>query len=432
MLKRIFVTAAGTALLIFWSFTIGFNSPEIRSGKPGRVWAAVEAMPDRLSMLAKEENGGQLPILETYWSALTRISSQYYGAKIDERKLTYSSIRGMLAGLNDPFTRFLDPDEYKNMREENEGNFVGIGAQLDVNNKRQVYVKEPLPDSPALAAGIKSGDVIIKVDNKPIAGMAIDEVVKIIRGQVNTKVKLTIQRPHHKKLIDFVIVRQVVQYRIVQSRMQDEKYKIGYIRLWQFNEHSDQQMDEALSSLEKKGMRALIFDLRANPGGLLPAAVDIGSRFADSGPVVVIQERGGQKNSLNVDPSKRNHKKVPLAVLIDNHSASASEIVAGAIRDNKAGVLIGVKTYGKGVVQTIIPLRDGSAVSITTAKWFTPSGSAINKLGVNPDIVVKAPEVGFDSSDPEKDPQLKKALEVLREKLESDIKKSGTAKATIQ
>ncbi len=429
MLRRAFFSLASAALIMFWSFIAGFNSPEIRSGNIGRVWAAIEAMPDRLSMLSKDESGSQLPILETYWSTLSRLSNQYYGAKIDERKLTYSSIRGMLAGLNDPFTRFLDPEEYRNMREDNEGNFVGIGAQLDINNKRQVYIKEPLPDSPALAAGIKSGDVILKVDNKPIAGMAIDEVVKMIRGQINTKVKLTLQRPNHKKLIELTIVRKVVQYRIVQYRMLDEKKRIGYIRLWQFNEHSDQQMDEALTALEKQGMRALVLDLRANPGGLLPAAVDIGSRFAESGPVVIIQERGGQKNSLNVDPSKHNHKKVPLAVLIDNHSASASEIVAGAIRDNNAGVLIGVKTYGKGVVQTIIPMRDGSAVSITTAKWFTPSGSAINKVGVSPDIVVKAPEVGFDSSDPAKDPQLKKAMEVLDEKLTIGINKSGTAKA---
>ena len=422
-------------LLLAVSFTAGFNTHEAGSGHINKLWAAVQMMPQRVEMLSQtpaDSDDGRLPPLESYWSVLTRLSSDYYGTKIDERKLTYSAIRGMVQSLNDPFTRFLDPDEYRRMREENEGNFVGIGAQLDVNKSKQVFIKEPLPDSPAIKAGIKPGDVIVKVNDKPIAGVAIEDVVKTIRGDEDTKVKLTILRPGVKKPLNFTIIRKTVQYQIVQFRMQDESKKIGYIRLWQFNEPSDQQLDNALTSLEKKGMRALIFDLRANPGGLLPAARDIGSRFIENGPVVIIQERGGQRNSLDVEPSKHNHKRYPLVVLIDKHSASASEIVAGAIRDNKTGTLVGTTTYGKGLVQTIEPFRDGSAVSITTAKWYTPNGSAIHKVGVKPDVVVSAPEIGFEFGDPRKDPQLRKALDVLREKLSASTvppKTHGTENA---
>jgi carboxyl-terminal processing protease len=268
-----------------------------------------------------------------------------------------------------------------------------------------------------MKAGVKALDVIIKVDNKPIAGLDIDEVVNKIRGEEGTKVKLTLLRPKVKKPVEITIVRKVVPLQIVVSRMQDDKNKLGYIRLWQFNEQSDAQMDLALDALEKKQMKGLILDLRGNPGGLLQVAVDIGSRFLNDGPVVIIQERGGQKSYLNVEESQHRHKRVPLVVLVDGHSASASEIVAGAIKDDKVGTLVGTTTYGKGRVQTIMPLSDGSAVAITTAKYLTPSGTDIHKVGIKPDVVVNVPEEGFDPTDPAKDPQLKKAVEVLKQKL---------------
>jgi carboxyl-terminal processing protease len=199
--------------------------------------------------------------------------------------------------------------------------------------------------------------------------------------------------------------------------MQDEKSKIGYVRLWQFNEQSDAQMEDALTKLENKQMKGMVLDLRGNPGGLLQVAVDIGSRFIASGPVVIIQERGGQKSYLNVEESQHRHKRVPLVVLVDGRSASASEIVAGAIKDDSIGTLVGTTTYGKGRVQTIMPLADGSAVAITTAKYLTPKGTDINKVGIKPDVVVDIPEEGFDPTEPAKDPQLKKAVEVLKQKM---------------
>ena len=197
MVRRTSLHVLAITALLALSFTAGFNRNEAAAGNWKKLWTAVQMMPDRLRMLSETPEGeySQVPVLETYWGVLTELTNQYYGAKLDEKKLTYSAIRGMLAGLNDQFTRFLDPDEYRRMREENEGNFVGIGAQLDANKNRQIYIKEPLPESPAIEAGLKSGDVIVKVNEKTIAGMLIEDVVKIIRGAENTKVKLTIQRP---------------------------------------------------------------------------------------------------------------------------------------------------------------------------------------------------------------------------------------------
>jgi len=407
--------------LLFAAFIVGFLAPDVLASRAlHQFTASLQLLPQRLeSLLLEGQSKSQtepLPVIETYSAVLERLKAEYYGAEIDERKLTYSAIRGMLSALNDPFTRFLDPEEYKSMREENEGNFTGIGAQLDTNKDGEVYIKEPLPDTPAMRAGVKANDVIVSVDGKPIKGLDIEQVVKMIRGPAGTKVKLGLRRKGTPKIIYKVITRQVVQFRMVKSQMLDEKNGIGYIRLYQFNEQCDTQFDQALTQLEKRHLKGLILDLRGNPGGLLQAAVDIGSRFIDSGPVVVIQERGGQKNPIYVKEEKHNHKRYPLVVLVDKHSASASEIVAGAIKDDAVGTLVGTKTFGKGRVQTIMPLQDGSAVAITTAKYLTPSGTDIHKKGIEPDIKVEAPDT-FEVGDLKTDVQLAKALQVLKVKM---------------
>jgi carboxyl-terminal processing protease len=411
------------------AFLVGFVTPDavdaMRAKNPRNFVASLQLLPDRFEQLASpstQDDQSQLPVIDTYWTVLNELSDRYYGGKVDEREMTYSAIRGMLEALNDPYTRFLDPKEEKDMREQNEGNFVGIGAHLDTDKKtHQVYVKEPLEDSPAKEKGLKAGDIILKVDGKPIAGMDIEEVVSKIRGKQDTIVRLTIHRPKVQKLLEFRIVRRVVQYQMVpEPQMVDEAHKIGYIKLRGFNEKSDDQFNAALTTLEKQGMKALILDLRDNPGGLLTAAVDIGSRFVDSGPIVIIQERGNRRSTLDVESEKHNHKKYPLVVLVNGRSASASEIVSGAIHDNHVGTLIGTTTFGKGKVQTIIPLVDGSSVSITTAKYLTPAGTDINKVGIKPDIVVEVPDTLDTDSDTDavkNDKQLLKAEDFLRQKL---------------
>ena len=409
--------------LLFAAFVFGFVTQDVMasSGDMHKWVASLQLLPQRLESIgspAPEQTTDPqpLPLIDTYSQVMNRLKSDYYGKAINERELTYDAIRGMLHALGDPFTRFLAPEDYKKMREENEGNFTGIGAQLDTNKKAEVVVKEPLPDSPAIHAGIKSNDIISAVNDKSIKNMEIDNVVKLIRGKEGTKVKLTILRPGHAKPMDFVITRQIVQFQIVKSRMIDEKDKIGYIRLYQFTEKSDPQFDKAMEELEKDHIKGLIFDLRGNPGGLLTVAVDIGSRFIESGPVVIIQERGGQKSPYYVEEDKHNHKRYPLVVLVDKGSASASEIVSGAIKDNGVGMLVGTTTFGKGLVQTIMPLQDGSATAITTAKYLTPSGINIHHKGIKPDVFVEAGE-NFDPNDPKTDIQLAKGVEVLKVKM---------------
>jgi len=422
---RLVLTALTAFLLLIGSFAAGFILPDaVNAQGPRQFLASLQLLPERFEQLASpadSQDSTQLPIIDTYWTVLTELTDKYYGKKLDSRQLTYYAIRGMLEPLNDPYTRFLDPKEAKDMREQNEGNFVGIGARLDVDDKtHQIYIREPLEKSPAERAGLRKGDVILKVDGKSIAGMDILEVVKKIRGQENTTVRLTIQRPKVVKPLEFSIVRAVVQYEIVKHEMLDPERKIGYIRLFSFNEKSDSKFDDALTDLEKNGMKALILDLRDNPGGLLTTAVDIGSRFIERGPIVIIRERGGRENTLSVEEEKHNHRRYPLAVVINSRSASASEIVAGAIRDNSAGVLVGATTFGKGKVQTIVPLIDGSALSITTAKYLTPNRVDINKVGIKPDVEVAEPDAGSldDEEDARRHPQVRKAREILEKRLD--------------
>jgi carboxyl-terminal processing protease len=407
-------------LLLVVAFLVAFISPDVLAskGNPAQLMAQLQLLYSRVEMLSDTsgDSSDSLPVLQSYYDVLGKMQESYYGKSVNERQLTYDAIRGMLHSLNDPYTRFLDPDSYKHMREENEGNFVGIGAQLDVNKKQQVYIKEPLDDSPAIKAGVKAGDVILKVDEKPIAGMDIDKVVTKIRGAEGTKVNLTLLRAGTSKTIDVTITREIVEFRMVKSKMVDPKDGIGYIRLYGFNEHSDNQFEAAMKELEQQKMRGLIFDLRQNPGGLLPVAVDIGSRFIESGPIVITQERTGHRESLNVENEKHNHKFYPLVVVVDGQSASASEIVTGAIKDNGVGTIVGTHTFGKACVQTVSAMLDGSAIAITTAKYLTPSGRDINKVGVQPDVKVENPEMA-EIGDLKQDVQLNKAIEVMKEKL---------------
>ncbi len=311
--------------------------------------------------------------------------------EIDATQMTYNGIRGMMGSLKDRYTRFMDPTAYKAMMEENQGEFVGIGAELSTNKAKQVYVVKVLPKSPAMKANVMAGDIILRVDGHSTFKKPDTDVVKLIHGEPNTKVTLTVLRKTDTKTI--VIPRGVVKQEIVQHAMIDPVRKIGYISLLQFNEESDTQVTQALRDLQGQGMRGLIFDLRGNPGGLLDQAQMVASRFIEKGPIVWIKSRSETMQTMEnlpVDPSlHQGLKQFPLVVLVDGGSASASEIVSGAIKDTHSGVLVGEKTFGKGLVQTIMPLADRSAVAITTQHYFTAAKNDINHKGIMPNIVVK-------------------------------------------
>lgn len=356
----------------------------------------------------------------------------YVPKEIDTTQITYNGIRGMMGALKDRYTRFLDPVAYKEMMDENQGEFVGIGALLGTNKQNQVYVVRVLPKGPALKAKVMNGDIIMKVDGHSTLKMPDTDVVKLIRGEPNTSVTLTLLRGAQTKVI--TIPRGVVTQEIVQHAMIDPAHKIGYIKLLQFNEESDIQVNQALRDLQAQGMRALVFDLRDNPGGLLDIAQQIASRFVPSGPIVWIRSKTETMTTMEhldvLQSEHRHHLQYPLVVLVNGGSASAAEIVSGAIKDTGSGTLIGEKTFGKGLVQTIMPLPDRSAVAITTQHYYTAHKNDINHKGIIPNEIVKFtddetrkeyaffrdhPDANYDVKN---DPQLQRGLSDLSQRLQ--------------
>ncbi len=410
-LHRKHILSGFLGLVVTGSFAAGVFEPELK---------AQGSLPDTIFSL-RPEGGKELDPARTYNKVLDILNEKYVGDNLPSaRKLTYTAIRGLLNAADDPYTRFLDPDEFRQLKEENDGEFDGIGATLEPQPTKEGYIKvlRPVPGGPAETAGVKRGDMITKIDGKPTTGLDVDEAVKLIRGKAGTIVKLSIKRSGQAALVEKAITRRPVELPILEYRMLEGG--VGYISLLQFNEVSDRKIELAVRDLEAKGMKALVFDLRGNPGGLLTSAIDISSRFVKPGSDVVWIEEAQESDRKKTNGRVRYlGERWPFTILVNRTSASASEIVAGAVKDNKTGTVIGATTFGKGLVQTLMPLDDGSAVLITTAKYLTPSRGDINRSktqrgGVVPDIEVEVTEGQFLKGE---DPQLKKALEHLHQKI---------------
>ncbi|HNW36846.1 MAG TPA: S41 family peptidase, partial [Candidatus Ozemobacteraceae bacterium] len=316
------------------------------------------------------------------------IKSDYVDENIDEQKLIYGAIEGMLGTLDDPYTRFMEPKAFKEMQTETQGEFGGLGIVITVKNK-VLTVISPIEDTPAFRAGIKAGDMIIKIDGKDVADIALHDAVKLLRGPEGTKVTINVFREGDKEAKDYTLIREVIK--IPSIKFWVIKPNIGYIRLTQFIQTSAEDLEKAMIALEKEKVTSIILDLRNNPGGLLTAAVEVGRKFIPKGDIVSIKSRDGEKSTYS--SFFQSHPLLPLVVLVNEGSASASEIVAGAIKDNKRGLLVGRKSFGKGSVQTVISLNDGSAMALTTALYYTPSGVNIHKKGIEPDINVELPKL---------------------------------------
>ncbi|MCE5284700.1 MAG: S41 family peptidase, partial [Pelosinus sp.] len=321
--------------------------------------------------------------------------------------------KGMVAALNDPHSIYMDPKMYKKLMTDTEGSFGGVGIVVGMKDK-VLTVIAPIEGTPGDKAGIKSGDQIIKIDGAETKDLVMDEAVDKIRGPEGSKVVLSIRRGE-ESLKDYELVRSNIPIKTVAGKMLPDN--IGYIRIAMFNENTSADFLKAYQELEDQGMKAMILDLRDDPGGLLKECVKVAGKIVPKGPVVSVVERSGETKT---EYSSLESIKYPLVVLVNGGSASASEIVAGAVQDTGAGVLVGTKTYGKGSVQTIIPLLDkgkfgsaagGDAIKLTIAKYLTPSGRSINGIGIEPDVKVELPEGS------EKDVQLDKAIEVIKSKL---------------
>ena len=364
-----------------------------------------------ISQSSSEKNNNTLyEKLDLFSDVLEKINKEYV-KDVDQSEVIDAAINGMLQSL-DPFSSYMSPESFKNMNVDTKGEFGGLGIEITME-KGFVKVISPMEDSPADRVGIKPGDYIIKINDKQVKGLNIMEAVNLMRGKVGTSIKITIRREDIDDDLSFTIVRDIIKVREVTSAIKEE---IGYLRLRAFNEQSSDQLLSKIKDLSKtnKDIKGYILDLRNNPGGLLSQAVKISDAFLDSGEIVSI--RGRNKDDIKIYTAKKGDvlNGKPLVVLINRGSASASEIVSGALKDHKRAILLGEKTFGKGSVQTIIPLKDKGGLRLTTAKYYLPSGTSISEIGVEPDISVKENKTDFKINDDKKDNQLQYALNLFR------------------
>ncbi len=364
--------------------------------------------------------------IELYSYALTTIQADYVEEKTP-KDLIYGSLRGMLSSL-DPHSQFLDPDEYKELKTETQGKFGGLGIEISIRDGLLTIIT-PLEDTPAWRAGIKAGDHIVKIEQELTRDLTLDDAVKKLRGKPGTEVKLTVLREGADKLLDFTIVREIIQIQDVKNTqiLQDH---IGYIRLTEFREDSATAFRKALDDLTQQGADSMILDLRNNPGGLLNVAINITEEFLAQGEIIVSTKgRRLSQNTITRSTNKTHLVSWPMVVLINEGSASGSEILAGALQDNKRAIILGTKSFGKGSVQSVIPLPDGSGLRLTTSKYFTPSGRSIHGIGIEPDIVVE-PQLPPEEAKDEKEKKVEQIFENVQsqnappdpEKLKQDDK----------
>jgi carboxyl-terminal processing protease len=353
------------------------------------------------------------------WRAVRK---DYLGRTYKNQEEGYKAVREMLKKLGDPYTRFMNPEEFQAMQIDTSGELTGVGIQLAKDEKtNQLVVIAPIEDTPAFKAGILSKDVIVKVDGKPTKGMEVDDAVKLIRGKPNTKVVLTIQRGDRN--IDYPLVRARIEIHPVRAQVENTPIgKIGYIRLNQFSSHAGDEMKVAIADMEKEKVKGYILDLRSNPGGLLYTSVEIARQWIDKGKIVSTVDRRGEVEQQSANDKALTNKS--LVVLVDGGSASASEILSGALQDNKRATLVGTTTFGKGLVQSVRGLGDGSGLAVTIQKYLTPKGTDINKHGIKPDVVVELTDQQRKDLQKERDkigtmadPQFAKAYDVLKQQI---------------
>ncbi|MEK7340814.1 MAG: S41 family peptidase [Candidatus Binatota bacterium] len=324
--------------------------------------------------------------LETFTNILAIVKKNYVD-EVNTKEMITGAINGMLNSM-DPHSAYLTPELYKELQMDTQGRFGGLGIEITVRNGILTVVS-PIEDTPAFKAGVKAGDQILKIEDEFTKDMTIMQAVKKMRGPKGSKINLSIKREGASDLLNFSIVRDTIRVQSVRSRMLEEGY--AYIRLAQFQERSDRDLQRALEKLssEKGGIKGLVLDLRNNPGGLLTQAVRVADLFLDSGLIVYTEGRSDNQKQKYFARKEGSWTDIPIVALVNGGSASASEIVAGALQDHKRAVILGTKTFGKGSVQTILPLDDNSALRLTTARYYTPKGRSIQATGIVPDIIME-------------------------------------------
>jgi len=345
------------------------------------------------------------------------VRNEYLSKSYDDKESAYVAIEEMLAKLDDPYTRFLKPDDFQNLQVDTSGELTGIGIQISLDDDERLTVIAPIEDTPAAEAGLIAQDKIVEIDGQPTEGMDLNDAVSLIRGKPGTSVSLIVERGQRE--LQFEIERARIEIHPVRARFETtEEGEIGYIRLTQFSANAAAEMREAIRDFEEQDVVGYVLDLRSNPGGLLFSSVEIARMWIEEGTIVSTVDRQGE-----VDRQRANFRSLtdePLVVLVDGGSASASEILSGALQDNDRATLVGTQTFGKGLVQSVRGLGDGSGLAVTIAKYLTPSGRDINEEGIEPDIVVELSEEQIetlqnnrDRLGTDADPQFVEALEIL-------------------
>ena len=364
-----------------------------------------------LNLAYSKNNEALYEKIDLFGEVLEKIKNDYVD-DVDQADVMDSAINGVLQSL-DPYSAYMSPELFRNMQTDTKGEFGGLGIEIGMESG-VVKVIAPIDGTPASKAGIKAGDYIVKIDNEQVQGKSLMEAVKLMRGPIGTSIKLTVRRVGKKKAIEFDIKRQVIEVKSVDAKILGEKNKIGYLRLKSFNENSDQQLLKNIEDFEKKNKPiGYIVDLRNNPGGLLTQAIAITDFFLNDGEIVSTKGRNISETRKFFARKGDKIKGKPIIVIVNNGSASASEIFAGALKDHKRAIILGENTYGKGSVQSIIPLKNGGGMRLTISKYYLPSGKSISEVGVTPDIEVEEIDDSFKINT-KTDNQLQYALNLLQ------------------
>lgn len=390
----------GSGILLFVFVFVSFVFSEAAKKKEDDLYRQVELFSDTLAIIQTD-----------------------YSDETSPKDLIYGALRGMLSSL-DPHSQFMDPETYNELKTDTEGKFGGLGIEITVKDGLLTVVT-PIEDTPAWKAGLKANDRIVKINNELTRDMTLTEAVKKLRGRPGEAVTIIVLREAEKKILEFKIVRDIIKIKDIKEALILED-GIAYIRLIEFRENTSQDLNTVLGNLSREGMNALILDLRNNPGGLLEAAVRVTEKFIEKGKMIVYTKgrKDAQNNLEFISRSDHPILNPPMVVLINEGSASGSEIVAGCLQDYKRAIIVGTKSFGKGSVQTVVPLRDGSALRLTTSKYFTPLGKTIHEKGVLPDIVVEEGKIELT----EKEEPKQAIAEDIFEKIENKPKTPKTEK----
>ena len=378
----------------------------------------------------EKENQNSYNKLKVFSEIISLIESNYVETVKSETMID-GAIRGMVKSL-DPHTSYMPPATYKEMQVETTGKFGGLGIEISMRDG-VLTVVSPIEDTPAFRAGVKSGDKIIKIEEESTLDMTLQDAVSRLRGETGSPINITIFRESFKAPKEFTIVREIIKVRSIRHKLYQKD--IGYIKIRNFSKNTSNDLDKALADLEKKGITKLILDVRNNPGGLLNQAVEVTDRFLNRENLIVYTKgRSNEQNMRFTSHDKVAGVNYPLIILVNSGSASASEIVAGALQDLNRAVVLGTPTFGKGSVQTIIPLSDGSALKLTTARYYTPSGRVIQENGIEPDIWVEMEETVKDiaKKDQDKDDESEEKTKLRRFLREKDLKKHLKGKSSIE